>query len=212
MDVTLASDDTFDGARIGLLGGSFNPAHDGHLQMSLFALERLKLDAVWWLVSPGNPLKKTQEMTAFSERLTNAKKYLEAQPKIIATGIENELGTRYTIDTLRALQMRYAQSHFVWLMGADNLQTFHLWRSWEAIMREVPIAVFKRSGYLDSGERGLAAATFATAEVPLTAVEDLAVTRPPAWAVLDNVLNPLSATQIRATKPTYLKRSSHHGC
>jgi len=203
MEVTLASSGRFGEQRIGLLGGSFNPAHDGHLLMSLFALDRLKLDAVWWLVSPGNPLKKNQEMMGFSERCATAKKIAHAHASIVVTAIENEMQTRYTIDTLRALKTHFPQTHFVWLMGADNLQTFHLWRSWEDIMCELPIAVFKRSGYLDSCERGLAAATFAKAEHPITAAEDLAVIRPPAWVVLDNTPNPLSATQIRKqSQPT----------
>lgn len=203
MDVTLASSENFDGARIGLLGGSFNPAHEGHLEMTLFALERLKLDAVWWIVSPGNPLKKNQEMLSFSERFKSAKKIAFAHKKIDVTQIERELGTHYTIDTLRALKKRWPKTHFVWLMGEDNLQIFHLWRAWEDIMRELPIAIFKRSGYSDSRDRGEAAATFAEAELPITAAEHLAVARPPAWVVLDNKLNPLSATQIRGqSQPT----------
>ncbi len=203
MDVTLASLENFDGARIGLLGGSFNPAHEGHLEMSLFALERLKLDSVWWLVSPGNPLKKNQEMLGFFERFESAKKIAAAQEKIIVTQIENELGTRYAIDTIRALKKRWARTHFVWLMGEDNLQTFHLWRAWEDIMRELPIAIFKRSSYSDSRDRGEAAAKFAKAELPITATEHLVVSKPPAWVVLDNKLNPLSASQIRGqSQPT----------
>ncbi len=203
MDVTLAFLENFDDARIGLLGGSFNPAHAGHLEMSLFALERLKLDYVWWLVSPGNPLKKNQEMLGFSQRFDSAKKIAAPYKKIIITQIENELATRYTIDTLRALKRRWMKTHFVWLMGEDNLRTFHLWRAWEDIMRELPIAIFKRSGYSDSRDRGEAAAAFADAELPITAAEHLAVASPPAWVVLDNKLNPLSASQIRGqSQPT----------
>ncbi len=203
MDVTLTSSGDFEGQRIGLLGGSFNPAHEGHLAMSVFALDRLKLDAVWWMVSPGNPLKKNQEMLGFEERLARARAATKRHANILVTDIERELQTTYTIDTVRALKTRFPKTNFVWLMGADNLQTFHLWRSWEDIMRELPIAIFKRSGYLDSCERGLAAAMFAKDEVPLTAVEDLAVSKPPAWAILDNMPNPLSATQIRQqSQPT----------
>ncbi len=203
MDVTLASKDDFDGRRVGLLGGSFNPAHAAHLEISLFALSRLKLDYVWWLVSPGNPLKKNQEMLGFSQRFEKARALANAHEKIVVTGIENELQTRYTIDTLRALKTRFPKARFVWLMGEDNLPSFHLWRSWEDIVRTVPIAIFKRSGYLDSHERGEVAAKFAAAELPLTAAEDLAVSSPPAWVVLDNKPNPLSATQIRQqSQPT----------
>lgn len=203
MDVTLASSDNFDGARIGLFGGSFNPAHDGHLEMSLFALARLKLDAVWWLVSPGNPLKKNQEMQAFSTRFESARALTKKHENIIVTAIENELDTRYTIDTVRGIKKRWPLTHFVWLMGEDNLRSVHLWREWKLLFSELPIAVFKRSGYSDSCERGEAAATFAEAELPLAAAENLVVSRAPAWVLLDNKSNPLSATQIRQqSQPT----------
>lgn len=203
MEVTLTQNGGLEGLRIGLLGGSFNPAHDGHLQMSLFALARLKLDVVFWIVSPGNPLKKNQEMLGFYERFEKAKSLTKDCAKIVISDIENELQIVYTIDTVRALKTRFPASHFVWLMGADNMQMIHLWRDWEALFCELPIAIFKRSGYLDSCERGEAAARFANAELPLTAAEDLAVAGPPAWVVLDNTPNPLSATQIRQhSKPT----------
>lgn len=203
MEVTLTPDADFEGRRIGLLGGSFNPAHAAHLEMSLFARARLKLDAIWWLVSPGNPLKKTNEMQAFSIRLNSARMVAKDHPEIVVTDIEKQMNTRYTIDTLRALRTRFPKTRFVWLMGDDNLPAFHLWRSWEDIMREVPIAIFKRSGYLDSHERGIAAAKFAASELSLKAVEDLAVSKPPAWVILDNTPNPLSATQIRKrSQPT----------
>lgn len=192
-----------DGKKIGLLGGSFNPAHDGHVAMSLFALARLKLDEVWWLVSPQNPLKSLDEMKPMTERATRARALAAPHKSIVVTTIESELGTRYTIDSLRAITSHFPHVNFVWLMGDDNLQTFHLWKSWQEIFRLLPIAVFRRSEYVVSRARCEAAAFFANAEVPVASVEDLAVSKPPAWVVLDNELNPLSATQIRqSSQPT----------
>jgi nicotinate-nucleotide adenylyltransferase len=119
-------------SRIGLLGGSFNPAHGGHRRISLFAAQALGLDAVWWLVSPGNPLKPKAGMAPLAARLASARKQAR-RASIVPTAIERELGTRYTIDTLRKLQQRFPQHRFVWLMGSDNLAQFHRWRSWRDI-------------------------------------------------------------------------------
>jgi nicotinate-nucleotide adenylyltransferase len=132
--------------RIGLLGGSFNPAHGGHRRISLFAREALGLDAVWWLVSPGNPLKPRAGMAPLRARLASARKQARRAP-IIPTAIEATLGTRYTIDTLKALRRRYPKLQFVWLMGADNLAQFHRWKDWRGIARTMPIAVIARPGY-----------------------------------------------------------------
>lgn len=134
------------GARVGLLGGSFNPAHGGHRRMSLMALERLPLDAVWWLVSPHNPLKPATGMAPLAARLGSARR-LARHPRIRPTAIETELGTRYTADTLRALIGRFPQLRFLWLMGADNLQQFHHWAEWRDIARMVPIVVIARPLY-----------------------------------------------------------------
>ena len=136
-------------ALTGLLGGSFNPAHGGHRRISLFAAEALGLDAVWWLVSPGNPLKPSEGMAPLRARLASARAQAR-RARIIPTAIEAELGTRYTIDTLRALQGRYPKRRFVWLMGADNLAQFHRWKDWRAIARTMPIAVIARPGYSDA--------------------------------------------------------------
>ncbi|MGX7951247.1 nicotinate-nucleotide adenylyltransferase [Tsuneonella sp. HG249] len=130
----------------GLLGGSFNPAHHGHRQISLAAMRALGLDEVWWLVSPGNPLKPQQGMATVRQRTASAKAAARRAP-IRVTAIERELDTRYTIDTLRALIQRYPRRRFVWLMGADNLAQFHRWRDWRGIARTVPIAVLARPGY-----------------------------------------------------------------
>ena len=132
--------------RIGLLGGSFNPAHKGHRRLSLAAVERLGLDEVWWLVSPGNPLKEAKGMAPLAARLASARGMARGAP-IRASAIERELGTRYTVDTLRALVRRYPDRRFVWLMGADNLAQFHRWRDWRRIAALVPIAVVTRPGY-----------------------------------------------------------------
>ena len=132
--------------RIGLLGGSFNPAHGGHRRVSLFALAALGLDEVWWLVSPGNPLKSRQGMAPLVARVRSAIGQARRAP-IQVTAIEQELGTRYTVDTLRALRRRYPKAEFVWLMGSDNLAQFHRWKDWRGIAKMMPIAVIARPGY-----------------------------------------------------------------
>ena len=130
----------------GLLGGSFNPAHGGHRRITLFTLAALGLDEAWWLVSPGNPLKPRAGMAPLGQRLASARRHSRRAP-IRATAIERELGTRYTVDTLRALVRRYPRRRFVWIMGADNLAQFHRWRNWRAIARGMPIAGIARPGY-----------------------------------------------------------------
>ena len=130
----------------GLLGGSFNPAHGGHRRITLFAARTLGLDEAWWLVSPGNPLKPKAGMAPLPARLASARRQARRAP-IRATAIERELGTRFTVDTLRALVRRFPKRRFVWLMGADNLAQFHRWRDWRGIARLMPIAVIARPGY-----------------------------------------------------------------
>jgi nicotinate-nucleotide adenylyltransferase len=134
------------GVRTGLLGGSFNPAHGGHRRISKFAFEALGLDELWWLVSPGNPLKADRDMAPLAARLRSAQEQSRRAP-ITATAIEQELGTRYTVDTLDALQKRYPKRDFIWLMGSDNLAQFHRWKDWRKIARTMPIAVIARPGY-----------------------------------------------------------------
>ena len=130
----------------GLLGGSFNPAHGGHRRITLFAMEALGLDEVWWLVSPGNPLKPQDDMGSLKARLRSAER-MSRRAAIIPSAIELDLGTRYTVDTLTKLTRRYPKRRFVWLMGADNLAQFHLWKDWRRIARTMPIAVIARPGY-----------------------------------------------------------------
>jgi nicotinate-nucleotide adenylyltransferase len=139
------------GYSIGLLGGSFNPAHGGHRRMSLAALERLGLDEVWWLVSPQNPLKPVAGMAPLAARIASARK-VARHPRIRPTAIEAELGTQLTIDTLQALRRRFPQVRFLWLMGSDNLLQFHRWAAWRAIARTVPIVVMARPLYVGASQ------------------------------------------------------------
>ncbi len=132
--------------RIGLLGGSFNPAHDGHRAISLNAMRALGLDEVWWLVSPGNPLKPKAGMAPLAARLASAQRVVRGT-RIRPTAIERELGSVYTVDTLTALTRRYPKARFIWLMGADNIGQFHRWRDWRRIAATLPIAVIARPGY-----------------------------------------------------------------
>src|SRR5690606_16809438 len=134
--------------RTGLLGGSFNPAHGGHRAITLFAVQALGLDEAWWLVSPGNPLKPKAGMAPLRARFLSAREMARQAP-IRVTAIERELGTVFTVDTLRALKRRYPRRRFIWLMGADNLAQLHLWKDWQSIAAEMPIAVIARPGYDD---------------------------------------------------------------
>ena len=142
----------------GLLGGSFNPAHGAHRAITLFAVEALGLDEAWWLVSPGNPLKPAKGMAPLEARFGSARELARRAP-IRVTAIERELGTVYTVDTLRALKRRFPRRRFVWLMGADNLAQFHRWKDWREIAHEMPIAVIARPGYDDQALAGLARAS-----------------------------------------------------
>jgi nicotinate-nucleotide adenylyltransferase len=182
--------------RIGLLGGSFNPAHEGHRHISLEALKRLGLDEVWWLVAPQNPLKPVAGMAALSERMAQAKAVAH-HPRIRVLDLESRLGTRYTADTLAALQARFPRTHFVWLMGADNLAQIRHWKDWQAIFARVPIAVFDRPTYCRRALAELAAQRFSAARLTRPA-RSLVAAEPPAWAFLPVKLDPHSASEIRS--------------
>jgi nicotinate-nucleotide adenylyltransferase len=184
------------GMRIGLLGGSFNPPHEGHLHISLVAGRRLDLHAVWWLVSPQNPLKPADGLAGFEQRISAAEK-LARHPRIVVSDAEARLGTRYTADTLRALKSRFPGVHFVWLMGADNLVQLPHWKHWQDIMSLVPVAVIDRPGYALKAQLGKAAERFRAARVPETEARSFPQAEPPAWIYLHAKLNPLSATAIR---------------
>jgi nicotinate-nucleotide adenylyltransferase len=185
--------------RIGLLGGSFNPAHDGHRDISLEALRYLDLDEVWWLVSPQNPLKPQKGMAPFSERLKSAQNVAD-HPRIKVTDIEAKLGTRYTADTLRKLVTRFPSYRFVWLMGADNLAQIASWADWTRIFHLTPIAVFDRPTYTNKALTSLAARRFRRSRRREAALKTLAATPAPAWVFVHHRLNPISATAIRAER------------
>ncbi len=184
------------GLRIGLLGGSFNPAHEGHVYASVLALKQLDLDFVWWLVSPQNPLKDTAGMGDFSARLLAASGIAD-NPRIVVSGIEASLGTRFTVDTLAALKRRFPGIHFVWLMGTDNLMQMPRWRDWREIFALVPVAVVARPGTALSARMCKAANVFRDAYAEPN--RHFSVMPPPAWTVLDGKRNTLSATLLRAS-------------
>jgi nicotinate-nucleotide adenylyltransferase len=184
------------GRRVGLLGGSFNPAHDGHRHISLALMHRLELDAVWWLVSPQNPLKSENGMAPFAERLAGAAACAR-HPRIVATGIEKALGTRFTADTLAALARHFPETRFVWLMGADNLLQIGRWNHWTRILEGVPIAVHGRAPYSLRAARGMAAQRFRAARMPMRRAASLADAAPPAWIFVLTRGHPASATALR---------------
>lgn len=185
------------GRRIGLLGGSFNPAHEAHRQISLMALGRLGLDEVWWLVSPQNPLKPVAGMAPLARRLKEASAAAR-HPRIRVTGIEAKLGTVYTAETVLALKRRFPALCFVWLMGADNLVQIDQWKDWQRIFNAVPVAVFARPSYCFKALAAKAAHRFARFRLPEGQARLLVRRRPPAWVFIHGRLNPLSASAIRA--------------
>ena len=188
--------------RTGLLGGSFNPAHQGHRRISLEAMRRLGLDEVWWLVSPGNPLKPEKGMAPLAARFVSARRAARRAP-IRPTMIENELGTRYTIDTLRALIRRYPHRRFLWLMGADNLAQFHRWRDWRKIARMVPIAVVTRPGYHGDALTAPAMGWLRRFVRPAAEARHWTRWRLPSLVLLALPPDPTSATALRAADPQW---------
>jgi nicotinate-nucleotide adenylyltransferase len=184
---------------IGLLGGSFNPAHAGHRHISELALKRLGLDEVWWLVSPQNPLKPVAGMAPFAERLAGARA-IARHPRIRVTAMEADLKTTYTAETLRRLTRRFPHIRFVWLMGADNLAQIHHWKDWTQIFNTVAVAVLARPSYCLRALANLAAHRFSRNRVSESESGALRRRRPPAWVFLVGPLNPLSATAIRARR------------
>lgn len=191
----------------GLLGGSFNPAHGGHRSISLLALDALGLDALWWLVSPGNPLKPKAGMAPLAARLASAQRMARPGP-IRATAIEQELGTRYTVDTLRALVRRYPHRRFIWLMGADNLAQFHQWRDWRAIARLMPIAVIARPGYDDRARAAVALGWLRPFVRRGSASRHWTKWSLPALVFLRFPPDPRSATLMRRADPDWFMRAT----
>jgi len=184
------------GARVGLLGGSFNPAHEGHLHMSLQALRRMRLDSVWWLVSPQNPLKPQAGMAPFTDRLAGARKQAR-HPRIHVTDMEARAGVRFSVETIDRLLSRCRKARFVWLMGADNWAGFHTWKNWQKIARRIPIAILDRPGYSIPALRGEAALKLQHSRIPEGRAVDLPAREGDAWCFLRIPRHTASATAIR---------------
>jgi nicotinate-nucleotide adenylyltransferase len=193
--------------RIGLLGGSFNPAHKGHRAISLHALRALDLDEIWWLVSPGNPLKPVKGMAPFAARMASARRVARHAP-IRVTEIEARLKTRYTADTLARLPRLFPKHRFIWLMGADNLEQFHKWRAWRTIAAKVPIAVIARPGYDRHARASPAMGWLRRAVRPAGQAKNWTSWRLPALVLLRFRPDPTSATSLRAADPAWHRRFS----
>ena len=191
------------GQHIGLLGGSFNPPHDAHRLITGTALRRLGLDAIWWVVTPGNPLKSHGDLASLDNRLRFCRDLI-SNPKIKITAFEADLQSSYTAATLAFLQMRYPFVRFVWLMGADNLATFHMWQDWQDIARKMPIAVVDRPGWRLPSLAGRAATFMARYYVPEYKARVLSAMEPPAWTFLTGPLSTLSSTEIRLKEKSYM--------
>jgi nicotinate-nucleotide adenylyltransferase len=187
----------------GLLGGSFNPAHRGHRRISLQAIEALGLAELWWLVSPGNPLKEgSEDMAQLAARLASARA-MSRRSRIVPTAIEAKLGTRYTADTVRKLRRRFPNRRFIWLMGADNLAQFHLWRDWRGIARAMPIAVIARPGYDAHALNAPAMGWLRRFVRRPSQVKNWTTWSPPALVLLRFRPDPSSATRVRALRPDW---------
>lgn len=189
------------GMRIGLYGGSFNPAHEGHRLVSLMALKRLGLDRIWWVVTPGNPLKDHGELASTAERTAEARE-VAAHPRIDVTTFEEDIGARYTVDTLAYLKRRHPGVTFVWIMGADNLASFHRWRGWRSIARMMPIAVIDRPGWTLKAMHSRSATALSASRIAEGRAAALAGLEPPAWVFLHGPRSYLSSTHIRRMRRT----------
>lgn len=195
------------GPLTGLLGGSFNPAHGGHRRITLFAIEALALDEVWWLVSPGNPLKPKAGMAPLPARLASAQRQAR-RSRIRVTAVERELGTRFTVDTLAAILRRWPKRRFVWLMGSDNLAQFHQWKDWRRLARMVPIAVIARPGYDGAALASPAMAWFGRYRRSAASLAHGSDWSAPALVLLRFDPDPRSATAIRRADPSWASRIS----
>ena len=205
------------GMRIGLFGGTFDPPHVAHLGASLLAMKRLDLDRVWWLVTPGNPLKDTRGLAPLAQRIVAAGA-LARHPRIDISGLEAQIGTPYTYETLAYLRRHCPGVRFVWIMGADNLRSFHRWQRWRGIAAAVPIAVVDRLGPSLYASGSAAAHALARARIPETAAKSLPYRKPPAWVYLHGLKSPLSSTALRAARhksdakePQYAKSGTADG-
>jgi nicotinate-nucleotide adenylyltransferase len=185
------------GQRIGLMGGTFNPPHEGHVVCAETALRRLKLDQLWWIVTPGNPLKSPSGLPSLESRMA-ASRALAADPAIKVTGFEAELGIPYTYATVRYVRRRFARTRFVWVMGADNLANFDRWQHWREIARLVPIAVVDRPGWHLNALASPAVRALSRWRLPESAASRLPQCKPPAWVFLATRLSETSSTTLRA--------------
>ncbi|MEO6360515.1 MAG: nicotinate-nucleotide adenylyltransferase [Sphingomicrobium sp.] len=192
--------------RIGVLGGSFNPAHRGHRRISIAALEALDLDEVWWLVSPGNPLKDKGGMASYAARLASARALARRAP-IRVSDFEVRAGTRFTVDTVAALHKRHPQNRFIWLMGEDILPEFHRWKDWRRIARMLPIAVIPRPGYGGAARAARAMGWLRRFVRPASQVAKWTKWSAPAILFLRLPPDPTSATRLRALDPNWHKLS-----
>ncbi len=182
--------------KIGLLGGSFNPAHAGHINISNTVRKALQLDQIWWLVSPQNPLKSTDDMMSFEARYQSAENLIKHN-KIIVSDIEKVFKTRYTIDTIKKLKQRFPHIDFVWIIGADNLVNFHKWKNWQQIFALIKVIVYDRGTYSYKALSSITANKFNYAKIK---AGGLAEAHPPSWSFLRMKIHPHSATLIRTTK------------
>ena len=198
------------GMRIGLFGGTFDPPHMAHLGASLLALKRLKLDRVWWLVTPGNPLKNTRGLAPLDKRIAAACT-LTNHPRIDVTGLEAIINTRFTYDTILWLLARFPRVRFVWIMGADNLRSFHRWQKWRGISKLVPIVVVDRLGPSLYATASPAGQALGRARIPEHNAATLPDRRAPAWAFLHGLKSPLSSTALRALRRRGALRQSARG-
>ena len=186
-----------DGAKIGLFGGSFNPPHEGHLNLCDLALKRLELDQIWWVVTPGNPLKDTSKLASLETRIQKCHEII-SHPRIKVTAFEAKHKVRYTADTVTLVKRLRPRNDFIWLMGADNLADFHHWQDWQQIADMMPIAVIDRPGSTLSYHSALASIALSKYRIDEGDASLLAYMRPPAWTFLHGPRSSLSSTQLRA--------------
>lgn len=180
--------------KIGLFGGSFNPAHSGHLDVSQFALNSLELDEIWWLVSPQNPLKTKKDMAPLHDRIQSCIDQIENTPNIRILGLETLLETQYTVDTVTAIQEAFADVYFVWIMGADNLTTLHQWKDWQGLWNRIPMAIVNRYGYDQTPHNTPLLQEYVKCK---TTLKKLVTTPAPVWATLAMPPNPSNSTDMR---------------